>query len=500
LRTLVPAVVAAALVAGCGGAARSGQAGSDAAPAAVAGPAAAFAPPESLYYIHADTGTSRWQEMAPLRASIAKIENFQGGFETLATLLSGNLLEPFIEEAGSAFLGESAFVIVSNEAGAEPSSERVLRYLVYETITDRPAAEHWLERDLRPTGEDGAYKLYANNKQRWVAAVSDQIMLIAASDADLHDAITRAADGGSSLADDPDFRAALARDHDADAAVTGYSRGDLAAALSLNEGVGLPGMTSGLGLTKTAFSAGPSDKGVWVHAHPAATPDGYPAATPFEPSLFKRVPAGALVYVGLSDMGGQLPQLAGLFDHVGPWPLDERMKSDGLPGWLTKQSGVTVDQMRLFLKGEQAWWWGGTTGVAFRPDDTDSAFAVLQQASRYNGGVSGYGSDDTKASRDGDVVSLTSRYLDPNEPPPENPDATLADEPGFGDFLHDSGLPDKVSLLVYGDPRPLHSSTPENGEREKSVIGVFDRFLLWTTPAEGGYDLALYAELSPRTK
>jgi hypothetical protein len=198
LRTLVPSVVVAALIVGCGGAARTGQAGSDAGPAAVAGPAAAFAPPESLVYIQADKSAPGWKAMAPLRAGLEPVTAAGGGFDTLAFILSGYLLERHLAEGRSAFLGESAFVIISNEAGAEPSDDRVLRYLAYETITDRAAAERWLAHDFRPTGEDGAYKLYAKKESvDWVAAASDRILLVAATDADLHAAIARGAGGGA---------------------------------------------------------------------------------------------------------------------------------------------------------------------------------------------------------------------------------------------------------------------------------------------------------------
>jgi hypothetical protein len=498
-RPLILVGLTALALAGCSGAAGSGSAGD--ATSAAAGAAAAYAPADSLVYIHADKRVTGWQAMQPLRTSLALNQQAGDSLGTLAQAMSGLLLEPQ-KEIRPALIGESAFMITSNAPGTRATDPRVWRFLTYDTVTDRPAIERWLPKEFRQIGNAGDFALWAPLQGgEFVMALSDHVLLGASTTPDLRAAIARGAGGKDSLADDPDFVAALARDHDTDAVVRGYSRDDLVAAFDSNswggrDSVGLQGLTRALGLAKTAFDAGPAELGIWIHAHPASTPEGYPAATPFEPTLLKRVPYGTIAYVGLNDMGAQLPQLARLVDLAHD-AVGSTQTGQSVPGWFSGLIGVGVDQMAPFLHGEQAWWWGPSLGAAFRPDETDTAYGTAQQVSRNY--TAKHGPDQKMvAARDGDVVSVrTVVEPDPESPPPPDPDSTLGGDPEFTALLAHAALPEKVSVLVYADPRPFRSSPAADDQSERTTADTFGRLLLWTAPADGGYDLSVYAELNP---
>jgi hypothetical protein len=500
MRSIMAIVLGTALIAGCGGADRSGHAGETTSASADAGPAAAYAPPESLVYMHADKTSDGWKQLAPERDALEHVRNDGDGLSALAWTFSGLWLQPQKELRAATSGGESAFIVIANDPSSDPAVEG-WRYLAYDTVSDRAALERGLAKDGNRSGEDGAFALYTSKSGIDVTAVSDTVTLSASSMADLRAAIARGTGGRPSLAGDPDFRAALARDHDADAVIRGYSRGDLAGALDFNASgdqggnSDMLGATTALGLAKTSFDAGIGAKGIWVHAHPAATAAGYPAATPFEPTLLKRVPTGAIVYVGLSDMGDQLAELARLVDTGGS-AFGTTQTSATVPGWFATRIGIDVAQMTPFLHGEQAWWWGRSTGAAFRPSDPDAAYTTAQQVERHFTAEEGSALQDMKAGRDGDIITVNETYLDPDEPPPANPAATLSDDAGFDDLLRDAGLPDKVSALIYGDPRPFHHQ-PGDDEGEKTAFDSLGRMLLWSVPVDGGYDLDYYAELTP---
>jgi hypothetical protein len=499
LRTITLIAIGAVLVAGCGSADRSGQPGGATSASADAGPAAAYAPPESLVYLHADKTSVGWKQLAPQRDALEKIQNYSGGLNMLAWAFSGLWLQPQKEIRAATSGGESAFIIIANDKATDPAVDG-WRYLAYDTVSDRAALERELAKGWNRSGDDGDFALYTSKSGGDVTALSEKVTLSATTMADLRGAIARGTAGGPSLAGDPDFVAALARDHDADAVIRGYSRGDLAGALDPNAGgdqggsSDMLGATTALGLAKTSFDAGLSAKGIWVHAHPATTAGGYPAATPFQPTLLKRVPRGAIVYVGLSDMGDQLAQLARLVDTGGS-AFGTAQTSATVPGRFAVRVGIDVAQMTPFLHGEQAWWWGRSTGAAFRPSDPDAAYATAQQVARHFAAEEGSALQGMKASRDGDIVTVNETYLDPDKPPPADPDATLTDDAGFDDLLRDAELPDKVSALVYGDPRSFHPQ-PGDDASEKTAFDSLGRMLLWSVPVDGGYDLDYYAELT----
>ena len=157
--------------------------------------------------------------------------------------------------------------------------------------------------------------------------------------------------------------------------------------------------------------------------------------------------------------------------------------------------------MRPFLSGEQGWWFGGlSTGVAFRPADADGALTVLEQAAGHFNSPGSSSVENAAARRDGDVVTIDSHYVDPDAPPPPNPDATIADEPGYDAFMAAAALPAEVSLLLYADPRPFRervSDADDSSSANGSASDLLGRMLLWTAPSEGGYELSFYAEIVP---
>jgi hypothetical protein len=495
-RTITLVALGALLVAGCGGADRSGQAGEG----AEAGPAAAYAPADSLVYLHADKRSDGWKQLAAFRDAVDETPPVGDGAEWLAWTFAGSGLEPQ-PEIRAAAVGESAFIILSNKRPTDASHAAPPLFLAYDTVTDRAAVERGLAKDWTRAGDDGGFALYSTENGAFAMALSDTVSLSASHMVDLRAAIARGASGGPSLADDPDFRAALARDHDADAAIRGYSRGDLASAVrfraSDDDGetdTYLARATNALGLAKTAFDVGATAHGIWVHAHPAATASGYHAAEPFEPTLLQRAPSGTLAYLDLSDVGDQLPQLARLLDQDGEM-AGTGLTSASAPAWFADRIGLTADQVTPFLHGEQGWWWGRhSTGAAFRSADPDAAYAAAQQVATKLAGEDDWGSHGPRASRDGDVVTVDEAIVHEDQPPPANTDAMLADDSGFAALLRDAALPDEVSVLLYGDHRTPPSERSGSGE-DKSTLDVLGRALLWTTPADGGYDLGFYAEL-----
>ena len=132
-RTLLPAVLVAAALAGCGGASRSGPAATaPTAPASTTtassaepGAGAAYAPRDALLYLTADRSTEAWKRLAPLRARVSS--SFTGNapdpLQILAFMLTGRLLAAPPGWPDEAFAGEGAVIVVPGEdaPGAPPT-------------------------------------------------------------------------------------------------------------------------------------------------------------------------------------------------------------------------------------------------------------------------------------------------------------------------------------------------------------------------------------------
>jgi hypothetical protein len=498
LRLGLAAALASLTLVGCGGSSKSQPAQTVTSVKATgggaqAGPAAAYAPPDAVLYLRADRRTPEWKRMAPLRERVSlQFNGADGPFHLLAATLTGRLLESPVPELEAALAGESATVLYARSPAAS-STDSPTRLLSYDEVVDRAAVARWLATNSRRSGDDADFALYGARDGNSASAISDHVWLTATTMADLRAAIDRAQGGQASLAGDTAFRAALARDHDADAALVGYSRGELLDTVSegmFGERNTATGLTGALGLANAAFSVGVTGKGFWIHAHPATTPGGYRADNVFAPTLLQRVPKGTYAYLGFSDAGAQLDQLARMYDgFVGS--IGSSQTSDTMPAWAKWRLGITPEQAQVFMRGEQAWWWGPQSGVAFRPADPAAALTVAQQIAGHATHLD-YGIEQMTPSRDDAIVTLLGKA---NEGASNEP---ITADPAFSDLLEQAGVPTKVSLLFYLDHRLVQGfdkPTTPSGSSSPDVLGSL---VIWTAPVEGGHDLGAYFNLEQR--
>jgi hypothetical protein len=503
-----PAVAAAALLlalllAGCGDTTHSQTAATSiqsSGGGAEAGPASSYAPPDSALYLRADRKQPAWPRLHHMGARLTQ-EFVYGNvdpLQLLAWVATGKMMEWPDPSLRAALGGDAVLFLARDPQLTRDTSHLSNTHLMsYDEVSDRGGVERWLAKSAHRDGDDGEFALYADPSRHIVAGLSDTVFLTATGMADLRGAIDRKARGARSLADDPAFRKALARDYDRDATIVGYSRGELVAELAAGifaePRPAEPSLTSTAGLTGVAFSAGVTDSGFWMHAHPASGPGRYDATHTFAPTLLERVPKGSYAYLGFADAGAQLAQLARIYDgfallYGGPPPSGEPAPSDKLPAWAETRLGIGREQLQAFLHGEQAWWWGLQSGVAFRPADAPAALAAANQVSRQALYLD-YGIDHLTPARDGDVVSLTgvARAGAARE--------TITHDPAFGDLLRHARVPKRVALLFYADRRLVHVFDHPAKPGGARVQDQLSALVLWIAPVDGGYDVDVYANL-----
>ena len=69
----------------------------------------------------------------------------------------------------------------------------------------------------------------------------------------------------------------------------------------------------------------------------------------------------------------------------------------------------------------------------------------------------------------------------------------------FTGLLRDAAVPDRVSLLLYLDPRLTRTFDPAKGEDGKPRSDVLSGLVLWVAPAGDGYDVGIYFNLEQRS-
>jgi hypothetical protein len=341
MRRLLPFLVLAALLAGCGSASKTSSSGGSipAGASVVRSGALAFVSVDS------DTGSSQWQQLDKLA------QKFPGRDQLVSRLqqqfsAQGVDYENDVKPALGPELDVAAF-----------SSQNAIATAVALTKPDDPAKFKALVAKLNTSNHKAVYR----EVDGWYLLASSQA------------AIAQALAGGGTLADDANFKQAMDK-LPGDSLVKVYADGQ-----RLNAAVKRSGSTgqvdpSSLGLDKlqyVAAAATAEDQGLHVQG---ASSGGTAGAADFASALIGGVPGDAFALLdfkgeGTTDQLEKLsknPQAAAALEHV------------------QQAIGVSYDRVLALFSGEAAFYARAGVGIpeltlALAPKDADAALATLDK-------------------------------------------------------------------------------------------------------------------------
>jgi hypothetical protein len=427
MRRLLPFLVLAALLAGCGSAPKtSSTGGSVPAGASVVRPGVLV-----FLSLDSDTGSSQWQQLDKLA------QKFPGRDQLLKRLqqeftAQGVDYERDVKPALGPELDSASF-----------SSENAIATSVALTKPDDPAKFKALVAKLNASNDKAVYR----EVNGWYLLSSSQA------------AITQALAGSDTLADDADFKQAMNK-LPGDSLLKVYADGQrLKTAVKRSAATGEVD-PSALGLDKlqyVAASVTAEDEGLHVHAASSGGPAG---AADFASELIGGIPGDAFALLDFKGEGttDQLEKLA------------ENPQAATALARVKQELGVSYDQVLSLLSGEAAFYARAGIGIpevtlALAPKDASSALATLDKIAahlatrtggHFSSGTQGghpvktldlgkfqvhYGSVDGKVV----VTSGVSGIADYGE------GEHLADSGDFKEAKNAAGMPDSTGGYLYLD-------------------------------------------------
>lgn len=334
--------------------------------------AAAFAPQDTLVYVHLSTDTGR--------DAVSHATDVAGRFDSYETIRDGILArltgQPVKGADVEPWLGEEAALALMDTGQGTAGS------LVIVKVTDTEKARSFMTDNPRRTATR-EYKGDRVDEFGTVNVAFKDGWLLIGQPITVQGALDRANGNGDALADSPTFTRAMkgaSEDRVADAYVTagGLRR------LLVPQGDVLGTVAAVLdrpGLKGVGLSAVVEDERVRVRAHSVVDGD---TGRAFDPKLEDAVPADAMAYLGVSGISGSLANLvaaaAGGANAGGVGPLLERLRTE-----LGKQTGGALERDLLsLLDGEVALVLSKATpapvlSLVTQVKDEDATAAVLKR-------------------------------------------------------------------------------------------------------------------------
>src|SRR3954465_7315783 len=351
MRRLLPFLVLAALLAGCGSASKtSTSGGSFPAGASVVRPGVLV-----FVSVDSDTGSSQWQQLDELA------QKFPGRDQALK-----HLQQPFTAP-GVDYDNDVKPALGPEVDVAAFSTENAIATLVALTKPDDPAKFKALVAKLNAGNDKGVYR----EVNAWYLLSPRQA------------AITQALAGSDTLADDADFKQAMNK-LPGDSLLKVYADGQrlkTAVKRSAPTGEVDPSM---LGLDKlqyVAASVTAEDEGLHVHAASSGGPAG---AADFASALIGGVPGDAFALLDFKGEGttDQLEKLA------------ENPQAAAALARVKQELGVSYDEVLSLLSGEAAFYTRAGVGIpevtlALAPKNASAALATLDKIAAHLAAGSG---------------------------------------------------------------------------------------------------------------
>jgi Protein of unknown function (DUF3352) len=358
VRLLLPVLLLASLVAGCGGGASNTSAGSS----IPAGASIVRSGLAGFVAIDSDTGSNQWQQLDELAKKFPGRDKAMAHIEDELTK-EGLDYESDVKPA----LGPELDLAIAS-AGSEKSTR-----VVGLTRPDDPAKLEALIHKLNSSDSGGDNAVTRQLEDGWYAISDSQL------------AITSVLKGDQTpLADDDTFRQAMGKlpaDTLVKAFLDGQRFGALASQAAAKGGGSLDASLLGLdNLRYVAFSASAEDNGIRIRG----ASSGAPATGGGETTLADSVPGDAFVLLdflgqGTTDQLGRLlksnPQFAPVLDEL-------------------KEYGVTLDEVLALLNGEVAFY-ARPAGVipeltlVLEPKDAAAALATIDKLMEHLAAASG---------------------------------------------------------------------------------------------------------------
>ena len=502
-----PAVVVAAalLVAGCGGGSgthsRQGTPSKTqpdsttsqqpAEPPAGLGRGASFAPRGSVLYVSTTSDPSAWAALSHVRSRIPFGDSWN---ETtpgnlIAELLSGHPFDISTSPIAHALTGSSSETLVSYRGAKGLHVGLLPDVIFYSGVRDAGFLQNWLKKSSQRIGSDGPFTLYRAKKPGiGYHAVSKSGWLFAYSLPSLRRAIASGSGQEPSLAHDPAVRSALAAVDTRDAALVGYTRGDLLQELTAThenlkesgDGTDTTELTPGFGLADTAFAIGANASGFWLDSAPRTSMSGYRPGPTFTPTLLGEIPQNELLYVGIKNGSGQWARIDNSFHTYAKAAFGSSNENSGrfIESLVSLYFRIRPSDITNLGDGEQAWYFGDTVGAAIRPANLSQALSAAQAMTRRTFPDSG-----VATGRDGDVVWLRNTRL-----------ANQATIPGPAPsaLVLRAHLKYPISLVIAADLSPLTSALVDGSQPDGALDGV----VMATAPGtDGRYQLDAYIDV-----
>ena len=347
MRRLLPFLALAALLAGCGSAAKTSSRGGS----IPAGASVVRAGVVAFVAVDSDTGSSQWKQLDELAQRFPGRDNLVSQLKQKITA-QGVDYDTDVKPA----LGPELDVAVVS-AGNESSTKAVAL-----TKPDDPAKFKALVAKLNAKDSSGDRAVY-REVDGWYALSDSQA------------SISRALEGNAPLAEDSDFKEAMDK-LPGDALAKVYLDGQqLNAIVPQSSASG----TAALGLDKLkyiAVSASAEDDGVRVHG----VTSGGPGGGDFASALIGGVPGDAFA---LLDFDGQ-----GTTDQLGK--LKSNPQAAAAIAHFEQEYGVTLDQLLTLLSGEVAFYARPGAVIpeltlALDPKDQSAALATLDKLATLSG-------------------------------------------------------------------------------------------------------------------
>jgi hypothetical protein len=351
MRRVLPFLVLAALLAGCGSSSKTSSSGGS----IPAGASVVHSGVLAFVSVDSDLGSSQWQQLDKLAQKFP-------GRDQLVSRLHQQLSAQGVDYENDVKPALGPEVDVAAVSGKDSIATAVGL-----TKPDDPAKFKALVAKLNASNDKAVYR----EVNGWYLLANDQA------------AITQALAGSGTLADDPDFKQAMGK-LPGDSLVKVYADGQRLNAAVRRSGAEGEADPSTLGLDKlqyVAAAATAEDEGLHVHG---ASSGGTAGAADFASELIGGVPGDAFALLdfkgeGTTDQLEKLsknPQAAAALAHV------------------QQAIGVSYDRVLSLLSGEAAFYARAGVGIpeltlALAPKDADAALATLDKIAAHLAARSG---------------------------------------------------------------------------------------------------------------